>query len=181
MMRQIAGALRSGVALTIDYGEYARELYSPIRSGGTLRTFQSHLLGNRPLVGIGSQDITASVDFTALQEEGEQAGLRSLGMTTQADALSSLGIRDVVRQPSWTALHPSARARKPHGSGRVGAASRTWRLQVVPSVEGPGCQLLWATLGGPARVRRLLNCSALAFECQRSSPAERRRTRRGHV
>lgn len=126
MMIQIAGALGSGVVLTIDYGEYARDLYSPTRSGGTLRTFQSHLLGNRPLTGIGSQDITASVDFTALQEEGEQAGLRSLGMTTQADALSSLGIREVVRQPSWTALHPSARARnrmaleelaRPHGLG----------------------------------------------------------------
>ena len=110
LMTRIASALDSGVVLTIDYGEQARDLYSAGRSAGTLRTFQRHLVGDRPYASIGSQDITSSVDFTALEDEGEKAGLRSLGMTTQAEALASLGIQDAVRQPSWAGLHPSVRA-----------------------------------------------------------------------
>ncbi len=154
LMTQIARALSRGFVLTIDYGDLARELYSPARNAGTIRTFQGHLLGDRPYTEVGSQDITASVDFTALQEEGERVGLRSLGMTTQADALAALGIRDVVRQPSWTALHPSARAQnrlaleelaRPDGLGAF-----KWLFQSKAlEIDGYG-QLLEGPLESPA-------------------------------
>ena len=111
LMSQIAGALDGGIVLTIDYGEQARNLYSSARREGTLRTFQRHSVGVDPYSEIGRKDLTASVDFTALEEEGEQVGLRSLRMTTQAQALSDLGIGRALEQPSWAALSPSARAR----------------------------------------------------------------------
>ncbi len=110
LMTQIADALSKGVVLTIDYGARARRLYSSARRDGTLRTFQRHALGSDPYSDIGGKDLTASVDFTALEEEGERAGLRSLGMTTQARALSDLGIGGALEQPSWVALSPPARA-----------------------------------------------------------------------
>ena len=109
-MAHLAGALSRGVVLTIDYGDQSRHLYSSARSAGTLRTFQRHRIGNAPYSGIGTRDITASVDFSALEEEGAVVGLRSQWMATQAMALMALGIRDVVEQPSWISLSPSLRA-----------------------------------------------------------------------
>ncbi len=40
--------------------------------------------------------MTASVDFTTLRRAGERAGLRTDGVTTQADFLVRLGIGDSV-------------------------------------------------------------------------------------
>ncbi len=111
LMKQVAGALASGVVLTIDYGHEARELYSPVRKTGTLQTYRRHLFGSEPYCNIGKQDITAHVDFSALEDEGSAAGFRTLGLTTQENALEALGLGGVFRQSGWAALPPSMRAR----------------------------------------------------------------------
>ena len=92
--RQVAGALEAGFVLTIDYGHQAEELYSAKRRlRGTLTTYFRHTQTDSPLRRIGRQDITAQVDFTSVQELGEQAGLDVLGLTNQSRFLSNLGLR----------------------------------------------------------------------------------------
>ena len=64
--------LQAGKLLTIDYGLTAEEFFATHRSEGTLRAFYKH----RPsdvLANPGDQDLTAHVNFTALQEAGEAA------------------------------------------------------------------------------------------------------------
>jgi len=87
----VAAALDRGFAITIDYGHEADDLYSQERAQGTLQTFHRHTDGAGPYERIGTQDITAHVDFSALVAEGEAAGLRPLALTTQALFLRGLG------------------------------------------------------------------------------------------
>ncbi|MBI5902837.1 MAG: SAM-dependent methyltransferase [Deltaproteobacteria bacterium] len=91
----IAGAsslLDAGFVMTIDYGWPARDLYAPERMRGTLRCHFRHTVGDNPYVNIGSQDITAHIDFTALARAGAKAGLDVTGFTTQKNFLIGAGI-----------------------------------------------------------------------------------------
>jgi SAM-dependent MidA family methyltransferase len=96
-IRQIAGALRRGVVITVDYGYPARELYSERHMDGSLLCFYRHTMGDDPYVRIGQQDMTTHVDFTSLSLEGEAAGLRTVGLTTQRAFLTSLGLDHYLR------------------------------------------------------------------------------------
>ncbi len=86
-------ALR-GYAITIDYGDNAPQLYTPERMKGTLLCYRAHTLSEHPLAFTGEQDITAHVNFSALVEVGQRAGLSVVELTTQRDFLLSLGLRD---------------------------------------------------------------------------------------
>ncbi len=97
-MRQAAGALRRGYVLTLDYGYEAPELYAAWRKSGTLLTFYRHTSGDDPYLRIGRQDITASVDFTAVRRAGEAVGLTTAGLRTQAEYLAALGIGEPLAQ-----------------------------------------------------------------------------------
>ena len=93
------GALDAGFVLTVDYGRPAAELYSAAeRPRGTLVTYYRHTQTDAPLRHIGEQDITAQVDFTALVNAGERAGLESLGYTTQGQFLRNLGLDHLRRR-----------------------------------------------------------------------------------
>ena len=50
------------------------------------------------LIYPGLQDLTASVDFTAVAEAGLEAGLQLAGYTTQAAFLASSGLEDLFIQ-----------------------------------------------------------------------------------
>jgi SAM-dependent MidA family methyltransferase len=91
-LRQIAGSLQRGVVITIDYGYTRREL---IRfPEGTLMSYRRHLASAEVLRDPGERDLTAHVDFTALQEEGERVGLRTLRFESLASALLYAGEAD---------------------------------------------------------------------------------------
>jgi SAM-dependent MidA family methyltransferase len=90
-MRQVSAGLDRGLVITIDYGYEACQLYSASRKRGTLHTYFRHAEGAGPYQRIGSQDITAHVDFTAVASEGARVGLRSAGLLTQAEYLKTLG------------------------------------------------------------------------------------------
>ena len=99
----IALTLQSGFALTIDYGRTASDLYDPDqRRDGTLVTYRNHTQTDTPLVDAGRQDITAQVDFTAIQKAGERAGLTAIGNVPQGWLLQQLGLQTIRRtgQPS---------------------------------------------------------------------------------
>jgi SAM-dependent MidA family methyltransferase len=97
-MRRAAQALRRGYMLTLDYGYAADALYAPWRKQGTLLTFYRHTSGEDPYIRVGRQDITASVDFTSLVRTGEEAGLRTFGLTAQSEFLAALGIGEALAQ-----------------------------------------------------------------------------------
>ncbi len=94
-LQEAANCLQKGFLLTIDYGGTAAELYAPFRPDGTLRCFCKHRLSADPYRNIGKQDITASVNFSALMRWGKQSGLASLGLLSQAKFLLKLGILDL--------------------------------------------------------------------------------------
>ena len=90
--------LERGVLLLIDYGAPARELYDPIRRrDGTLRAYLRHQVSDDPYRFVGRQDLTAHVDTTAVERAAHAAGLSTIGITTQAEALMGLGIEDRLR------------------------------------------------------------------------------------
>ncbi len=91
--REAAGSLQQGKLLAMDYGLTADELLIPERKGGTLRAYCRHQASSDVLACPGEQDITAHVNFTALQAVGEAAGLKTDGLLTQAQFLTGVVAR----------------------------------------------------------------------------------------
>ena len=91
-MERVGHLLKKGFVLTIDYGYLADELYSPHRRQGTLLCYHRHHTSNNPYERLGEQDITSHVNFTALIQKGEEAGLQFTGLVTQYHFLLALGI-----------------------------------------------------------------------------------------
>ena len=83
----LANWLQQGVILLVDYGFPRHEYYHPERNGGTLMCHFRHHSHTDPLRLAGIQDITAHVDFTAVAEAADEAGLDVLGFTNQAGFL----------------------------------------------------------------------------------------------
>jgi SAM-dependent MidA family methyltransferase len=83
--------LNRGYVLTIDYGYPARELYNPHRMNGTLLAYRNHKVSENYYTAPGEQDLTAHVNFTALEIWGKDAGLETVGLVPQSRFLVSLG------------------------------------------------------------------------------------------
>jgi SAM-dependent MidA family methyltransferase len=92
----VARELGRGIALLIDYGYPAAQLYDPKRSRGTLLAYVRHRARDDVLANVGRQDLTAHVDITAVERAAEQHGLQELGLTTQAEFLVALGLGDML-------------------------------------------------------------------------------------
>jgi len=88
--RSAAGLLQCGKLLTFDYGLTEEELLRPERSQGTLRAYKSHSISHDVLAAPGEQDLTAHVDFTAIQRAGESAGLRTAQIIFQEQFLMGI-------------------------------------------------------------------------------------------
>ncbi|HLK31491.1 MAG TPA: SAM-dependent methyltransferase [Terriglobales bacterium] len=86
----IARRLRTGFVLLIDYG-YTREEQLAGRHRGTVTAFRRHTVSASPYEAPGEQDITAHVNFTALQAAAGDAGLQALALLTQAQFLMGIG------------------------------------------------------------------------------------------
>ena len=98
-MGEIAAALEAGVVLLADYGLPRRELYLDERSDGTLGCHSGQRWHDDPFRRPGHEDIGAWVDFTAVKRSAEDAGLRALGFTTQAQFLLAAGILKLAGSP----------------------------------------------------------------------------------
>ncbi len=93
-LRLVCDRIHRGYLLTIDYGYTAARYYNPRRSQGTLQCYYQHSHHNDPYIHVAQQDITAHVDFTALERQGERHGLKTLGFTQQGLFLMALGLGD---------------------------------------------------------------------------------------
>ncbi len=87
-----ARALHAGKLLTIDYGLTALERLAPKHAGGTLRAYSRHGAPADVLADPGGLDLTAHVNFTQLQRAGENAGLRTEGLSTQSEFLTRIAM-----------------------------------------------------------------------------------------
>jgi SAM-dependent MidA family methyltransferase len=91
--RGAAAKLKRGKLMTIDYGFSAQEQFQPGRAQGTLRTFIRHHVGTDVLNSPGDQDLTAHVNFTALMQAGEAAGLQTVSVLHQSKFLTEIFAR----------------------------------------------------------------------------------------
>jgi SAM-dependent MidA family methyltransferase len=87
-----------GAMLITDYGFPRAEYYHRERSEGTLMGHYRHRAHTDPFLWPGLSDLTAHVDFTAIAEAGERAGLSVAGFTSQASFLLSCGLLDRLRE-----------------------------------------------------------------------------------
>ncbi|MBP6300292.1 MAG: SAM-dependent methyltransferase [Arenimonas sp.] len=95
-IQAIAGTMQRGAMLFIDYGYARDEYYLPERDDGTLLCHYRHRAHDDYFIWPGLQDITASVDFTALAEAGVSAGFDMAGYCSQASFLLSNGLPEFI-------------------------------------------------------------------------------------
>jgi SAM-dependent MidA family methyltransferase len=96
--RAAAEILKRGKLLAIDYGFAAEEQFSPHRRNGTLRAYHRHQVTDDVLANPGEQDLTAHVNFPAIQKIGEDAGLRTESFSTQPRFLMPI-VQKLLERP----------------------------------------------------------------------------------
>jgi SAM-dependent MidA family methyltransferase len=142
-----AARLSRGLLLTIDYGYPTAELYAPKRRAGTFLCYYRHTANEEPYLRVGQQDMTAHVDFGALERAGVALGLQPLGFTTQGPFLSNLGLGEllVATQRPGRALDDYLTERgavlaliDPAGMGRFGVLAQGRGLATAPPLLGFG-------------------------------------------
>jgi SAM-dependent MidA family methyltransferase len=101
-LAKVSGALDRGFLITIDYGDLSGLLCGPDRRSGTLRSFYNHRLSDSQLQRVGDQDITASVNFTALMEYGRDFGFETTSYERQAAFLIRMGLIEMIAEQENT-------------------------------------------------------------------------------
>jgi SAM-dependent MidA family methyltransferase len=139
-MQAIAGSLEAGVMLFIDYGYVRREFYLPERQDGTLMAHYRHRAHGDPFHLPGLNDLTASVDFTALAEAGNSAGFGVAAYLPQAQFLIAAGLQDVFEHAYESATDDAA---------RYGLAQQVKKL-TLPDQMGERFQAMLLARGLPA-------------------------------
>lgn len=96
---ELARKLGRGLLVTCDYGFERERLLDPrVRRHGTLACYTRQRVHRNPFVKIGEQDLTAHVDFTALRQAGEAAGLSTVAFTRQALWLTACGLFEEIAE-----------------------------------------------------------------------------------
>jgi SAM-dependent MidA family methyltransferase len=88
---EIGRRMDRGYVLTIDYGHRAAELFDEHHRRGTLLAYRNHRTNENFLDSPGEQDLTAHVNFTALESWGKRTGLETAGYVSQTAFLVALG------------------------------------------------------------------------------------------
>ena len=157
-VRDVAALLGRGFALTIDYGDTARRLYTPERRRGTLAVYTRHQMGDHPLTLPGQQDLTAHVNFTALIAAGRAAGLRLAGFTTQHEFLRRLGIVEEM-ETIGARRYPAADTERHTDRGQADLLRRMALRGAVSTLLNPhglgGFRVLAQQRGVTGAMRRL--------------------------
>ena len=97
-LKEISASLQKGFVLTVDYGYASSELYQSYRRLGTMICYNNHAVNDLPYYDIGQQDITAHVNFSALNFWGNKFGLEKCGFTKQQYFLTGLGLNELLRK-----------------------------------------------------------------------------------
>ncbi|MGR8919302.1 MAG: class I SAM-dependent methyltransferase [Gammaproteobacteria bacterium] len=137
--RVLAGATTRAVVLIADYGYPRHEFLHPSRREGTLKCHFRHQVHDDPFALPGLQDVTTSVDFTALAESATACGLELAGYVTQAEFLIACGLESLLAAPG---LDEAA---------RYGLAQEAKRL-LLPGQMGEAFKIMALTRGGPVEL-----------------------------
>ncbi|MCL2161066.1 MAG: SAM-dependent methyltransferase [Betaproteobacteria bacterium] len=116
--------LRHGALLLFDYGYPRDEFCLPFRARGTLKCHYCHRAHEDPFLWPGLNDITSSVDFTAMAEAGFDAGLDVLGYASQGQFLLNCGLLEYLA------------GRGPEGSAEYARASVAAQKLTLPNEMG---------------------------------------------
>ncbi len=95
-VRTLADRLAQGAAFFLDYGFPEDEYFHPQRHMGTLMCHRGHLADPDPLADVGLKDITAHVNFTGVALAAQEAGLPTLGYTSQGRFLLNCGLAQAL-------------------------------------------------------------------------------------
>jgi SAM-dependent MidA family methyltransferase len=124
LVATIAQRVAAGALLVVDYGFPRHEYYHAQRRDGTLVGHYRHRVHADPFLWPGLSDLTSHVDFTAIAEAGERAGMHVAGFSTQASFLLGCGILDRLQALG-----------APEGAGYLRAAAAVQKL-VSPAEMG---------------------------------------------
>jgi SAM-dependent MidA family methyltransferase len=95
MYAELCRFVERGLIVTFDYGYPGEQLFrSRMRRYGTAAAYRGHRVSRDLLSDPGEQDLTAHINFTDLQREGERQGFETIAFTRQAQFLLSLGITE---------------------------------------------------------------------------------------
>jgi SAM-dependent MidA family methyltransferase len=83
--------------ILIDYGHEAHELFASHRMNGSLLAYYRHQALDEPLERPGEQDLTAMVNFSAMQRIGEEQGWEVRSLVTQRAFLEQEGILELLQ------------------------------------------------------------------------------------
>jgi SAM-dependent MidA family methyltransferase len=103
--REAAEQLRAGWLIAFDYGLPADELLRAERPQGTVRAYRQQRYGDDLLAEPGAQDLTAHVNFTAIERAGVAAGLTTELFETQERFLGQVLAEELRQRPerAWSA------------------------------------------------------------------------------
>jgi SAM-dependent MidA family methyltransferase len=148
---RVSEGLARGAVLVIDYGHPAAELYGPTRAAGTLLAYSGHRVHEDWAVAVGRQDLTAQVDFSALDRAARATGLTPLGLTSQAEFLVGAGMDELIEAirsdptttlEDWLAVRSAvARLLDPRAMGGFGVSLLGRGLAEGPPLAGLGFRL----------------------------------------
>jgi SAM-dependent MidA family methyltransferase len=123
---EVGRRLERGYVLTIDYGHRAAELFDDHHMRGTLLAYHDHRVSEDFYASPGEQDLTAHVNFTALELWGRRVGLDSVGLTSQTAFLLALG-----QQNEFADLYDDGQSETEHVQARL-------QLKTLIHPEGMG-------------------------------------------
>ena len=132
---------------------------APARCSGTL----DHRVVDDPFAAVGRQDLTAHVDFTAVERAADRVGFEVLGRTTQSEFLVDLGLQDVLER---VRSDPGQRWRTGSRSARPRPAARS---RATPAASGSSCSAAASTEAPTMPARRSRDWPGLG----RSTPLHR--------
>ncbi len=132
----LGAMLTRGAVLLADYGLPRRHYYHPQRAAGTLRCHYRHRAHDDPFVYPGLTDLSAWVDFTAVAEAADVAGLEVAGFSTQAAVLLGGGI-EARLAAAFEGAGETQRATLAHGA----------RQLLLPGEMGEAVKMMLLTRG----------------------------------
>ena len=118
-IRTLGERLTAGAAFFIDYGYPESEYYHPQRHMGTLMCHRAHMADPDPLDAPGEKDITAHVNFTGIAVAAQEAGLPTLGYTTQGRFLVNCGIGERLQAATVSEQAAAQRLVSEHEMGEL--------------------------------------------------------------
>jgi len=118
-MRTLADRLQRGAAFFIDYGFGESEYYHPQRHMGTLMCHRAHQADTDPLADVGLKDITVHVNFTGVALAAQEAGLGTIGYTSQARFLMNCGIVGLMEQATLAGRSHALKLLNEHEMGEL--------------------------------------------------------------